>query len=57
MKYYRDLKNSLDTAREEAIEKRDVEIAKSMLADNLPVELISKHTGLSIEKIESLRDH
>ncbi len=57
LKYYRDLKNSLDTAREEAIEKRDVEIAKSMLADNLPVELISKHTGLSIEKIESLRDH
>lgn len=53
LKYYRDLKNSLDTAK---IEKA-IEIAKSMLIDNLSIELISKHTGLSIEKVDELRNH
>lgn len=53
LKYYRDLKNSLDTAK---IEKA-IEIAKSMLIDNLSIELISKYTGLSIEKVDELRNH
>lgn len=39
---------------EEMIKNRILEIAKSMKKDNLPVELISKHTGFSKEEIESL---
>ena len=50
LKYYRDLKNSLDTASEE----KAIEIAKTMLSDNVSLDLISKYTGLPIEKIQTL---
>jgi hypothetical protein len=50
LKYYRDLKNSLDTASEE----KAIEIAKTMLSDNVSIDLISKYTGLPIEKIQTL---
>ncbi|ALO17260.1 PD-(D/E)XK nuclease family transposase [Salinivirga cyanobacteriivorans] len=46
LKYYRDLKNSLDTAKEE----RTIEIAKQGLKEGVSVELISKMTGLTVEK-------
>ena len=50
LKYYRDIKNSLDNAREEG----KVEVARSMKKDGLSIELISKYTGLSKEQIEGL---
>ena len=40
--------------KEEGILTEKKVIAKSMLKDNISVEQISKYTGLSIEKIESL---
>jgi predicted transposase/invertase (TIGR01784 family) len=55
LKVYRDIKNSLDTAREEGKLEGKLETAKSMLKDGLPVETISKYTGLSIEEIELLK--
>ncbi len=53
LKYYRDLKNSLDTARDE----RTIEIAIKLLENGVDLEMISKSTGLTIEKIEKLRKH
>jgi predicted transposase/invertase (TIGR01784 family) len=47
LKYYRDLKNSLDTAKEEG----KIEVAKEMLKDNESVEKIIKYTGLTKEQI------
>ncbi len=63
LKYYRDLKNSLDTAKEEGrIEGRiegklegKIEIAKNALKENLPTEIISQITGLTKEEIEKLK--
>ncbi len=61
LKYYRDIKNSLDTAREEGkIEgveigekNKAIEIAKSLL-DVLDIKTIADKTGLSVEEIEKL---
>ncbi len=50
LKYYRDMKNSLDTAKHE----RSIEIAKSMKADNLPIATIIKYTGLTADEINQL---
>ncbi len=59
LKYYRDLKNSLDTAKEEGIEqgieKGIVRVAKKMLSNNEPLEKIIKFTGLSPQQIEKLK--
>lgn len=61
LKYYRDMKNSLDTAREEGkiegIEERNIQIARQMLTDNEPVDKISKYTGLTSEQILKIRKH
>ena len=51
LKVYRDLKNSIDTAREEG----KIEVALNMLADGLNIESIIKYTGLTAEQIERLR--
>jgi predicted transposase/invertase (TIGR01784 family) len=56
LKYYRDLKNSLDTAKEEGkiegkIEEK-IETAKKGLNKGLPLDVISEITGLSKEEIE-----
>ncbi|MEA5427397.1 Rpn family recombination-promoting nuclease/putative transposase [Arcicella lustrica] len=66
LKYYRDLKNSLDTAREEGetegilkgklegkIEGK-IEVAQNMLAMGMPMETIIQVTGLSEEEIKRL---
>ena len=37
------------------VEKRNIEIAKSMLADNEPDEKIVKYTSLTLDQIEKLR--
>jgi predicted transposase/invertase (TIGR01784 family) len=51
MKYYRDLKNSFDTA------KKDIrrEIAKNLIAENLPIEVIVRTTGLTTDEIQRLQ--
>jgi len=51
LKYYRDLKNSLDTAKEEG----KIEVATEMLKENESVEKIIRFTGLSREQIEKLK--
>ena len=59
LKYYRDLKNSLDTAREEGFEKgieKGIEkVALEMLRDNEPTEKIIRFTGLTIDEIVTIR--
>ena len=44
LKYYRDLKNSIDYAKEMAREESIFEVAKKMINDNMSVELIQKYT-------------
>jgi predicted transposase/invertase (TIGR01784 family) len=56
LKYYRDIKNSLDTACEEGERKKQMEIAKTGLKEGLSIELIMKLTGLSKEEIENLKE-
>jgi predicted transposase/invertase (TIGR01784 family) len=55
---YRDLQNSIDTAKAEGKTEgkteNTVEIAKKLKKDNMPIELIVKYTNLSIEEIEKL---
>ena len=50
LKYYRDIKNSLDTAKEEGIKQ----VAKTALIEGIPIETIIKLTGLTREEIEKL---
>lgn len=66
LKAYRDIKNSLDTAREEGREegriegreegekKKALQIAKEMLDRGMPVEVITDITGLTVKQIEEL---
>ncbi|MEX2565081.1 MAG: Rpn family recombination-promoting nuclease/putative transposase [Cyclobacteriaceae bacterium] len=53
LKYYRDLKNSLDTAKEEGI----IEVAKNAISEGLPIEVIMKITGLTKEQIEKIKSN
>lgn len=55
LKYYRDLKNSLDTAKEEGKVEEKEEIAKNLLDNNVDIEIIVKSTGLTKEQIEKLK--
>lgn len=58
LKYYRDIKNVVDTSkeegREEGREERTIEIAKEMKKNGVSPEIISKSTGLSLDEIEKL---
>lgn len=62
LKAYRDIKNSIDTAKEEGREEGRVEgiakeklaTAKRLLGMGLTQEQVAKGTGLSIEEIERL---
>jgi len=53
-----ELEDMEETGIEKGIEqgekRKQIEIAKSMFKENLPIEIISKCTGLSIEEIKSL---
>ena len=49
---YRDIKNSIDTAKQEGKNEKALEIAKNMLADGVDINLIKKYSGLSQEQIE-----
>jgi predicted transposase/invertase (TIGR01784 family) len=63
LKYYRDLKASLDTSYEEGMEKgmekgkheRSVEIARELLANGVDTTIIMTSTGLTREQIERLK--
>ena len=62
LKIYRDLKGVLDTAfdegkqegREEGREEGRLEVAKSLKENGVPIEIISKTTGLSKDQIDQL---
>lgn len=51
LKYYRDLKNSLDTAKDE----KALEIVKNSFKVGLDNITISQITGLKIDEIEKIR--
>ena len=59
LKYYRDLKNSIDyakeTARKEGEKNKQIEIAKKMLAINMDIQLIKEMTGLTDDEINDLK--
>jgi predicted transposase/invertase (TIGR01784 family) len=57
LKYYRDMKNSLDTAKQEAREERNIEIAKELLKNRIDVDIISKSTGLTRDQIERIKNN
>ena len=54
LKYYRDLKNVVDTSREEGKTERSIEVAKEMKTDGVSIEKISQYTGLTKKEIEDL---
>ena len=70
-KAYRDIKNSIDTAKQEGKQEglaegmelgmkkgkneRSLEIAKTMLADGVDINLIMKYSGLTQEQIDKLK--
>lgn len=54
LKYYRDLKNVVDTSYEEGRAEREIEIARQMKAAGEPLEKIMRYTGLSRTEIEAL---
>ena len=51
---YRDIKNSIDTAKEEGVAKEKLATAKRLLGMGLTQEQVAKGTGLSIKEIEKL---
>ncbi|MGB0521680.1 MAG: Rpn family recombination-promoting nuclease/putative transposase [Flammeovirgaceae bacterium] len=55
LKSYRDLKNSLDTAFEEGIEKGKKEVVRNSLSAGLSLEVIANITGLSQEEIKKIQ--
>ena len=56
LKFYRDLKNSLDTAYEEGREEEKKEIAKNLMAIGMDIDSISGATGLSGSEIQNLKN-
>ena len=54
LKYYRDIKNVVDTSREEGKEERTLEIARELKKNGISIDAIIASTGLSREEIEKL---
>lgn len=54
LKYYRDIKNVVDTSKEEGREERNIEIAKRMKQEGFSNQQIKKITGLNDEEIGDL---
>ncbi len=54
LKVYRDLKNVIDTARDEGKIEGKIEMARALKDAGISVELISKSSGLSEEEIREL---
>ncbi|MEZ5043808.1 MAG: Rpn family recombination-promoting nuclease/putative transposase [Saprospiraceae bacterium] len=55
LKYYRDIKNVVDTSRAEGIEEAKKEVASEMKKSGESLEKIMRYTGLSKEEIEICR--
>lgn len=55
LKYYRDIKNSIDTARQEGEMNKAIKIAKELLKNNVGISIIAKSTGLSEKVIKALK--
>lgn len=64
LKYYRDIKNVIDTAEktgeekgvQKGVKKNQLENAKNALLEGLSFEIISKITKLSVEEIQKIAD-
>lgn len=56
LKYYRDLKNSLDTAKEEGREEREIEIAIELIKNGVSIEVIAKSTTLTKDQIRKIKN-
>ncbi len=56
LKYYRDMKNSLDTAFDEGIEKGLENVAKEMLKNHESFDKIMRYTGLTRRQIEKIEN-
>ena len=54
LKYYRDLKNVVDTSREEGLKEGKIQIARSLKLQGVSIDVIIKATGLSKSDIEEL---
>ena len=54
LKAYRDIKNSLDSAKQEGKKDIALEIAKNLLEMGMSIDNIMKATGLSQEEIAKL---
>ncbi|MFN0015545.1 MAG: Rpn family recombination-promoting nuclease/putative transposase [Saprospiraceae bacterium] len=54
LKYYRDLKNVVDTSFDEGKAERSIEIARQMKSEGEPIEKIVRFTGLGSEEIGRL---
>ena len=60
---YRDIKNSIDTAKQEGLaegmekemNQKALDIARNMLVDGVDINLIMKYSGLTQEQIEKLK--
>ena len=52
---YRDIKNAIDTAKQEGKNEKALEIAKNILADGVDINLIKKYSGLTQKQIEKIR--
>jgi predicted transposase/invertase (TIGR01784 family) len=57
LKYYRDLKNSLDTAKDEGREEREIEIVRKALAKGYSIDEIIELTDLTRERIENIKNN
>ena len=55
LKYYRDVKNVIDTAFAEGYAKARREIAENALRENGPLDVIAEITGLSEAEVAALR--
>lgn len=54
LKYYRDIKNVVDTSREEGVMEEKARIAKNLKAKGVEIEMIIEVTGLTKEEIQEL---
>jgi len=57
LKYYRDLKNSLDTAKEEGVEEGKMEVARKALTKGYSIEEVIELTGLTKDQIEQIKSN
>ncbi len=55
LKYYRDLKNSLETAKEEGKVEGKIEVAKNLLENDVDIRIIAESTGLTEKEINELK--